>query len=350
MSEAKTVEPAETTETTTMPDVFDGDSVSSDPEWQAAMEGPETGGDEGVESAETVAEAPAEKPEAVEDKSEQEAGTAPAEAATEPEEASEDLVEEKKSSPQVPIQALHQEREKRQNLEKELLELKGQIANPPVPPVDRGAEVQKLMETQDLTQTEAEIRFDQEEIKQEQAEQKEFRANLEKQQAQQVEVQQVQSQYSAAASKFAEKQTDFNDAYDFALNAKAAQLRFEHPQATEAQINNAIFASEIQLAAASIKAGRDPAEVVYQYAQTFGYQAPNGDGGTAPAEKTDSNKAELKLRNINKGEAASRSASGGASGDTGEGLTFDSLKNKSGKEFDQGWNELVPSNDDIFNT
>ena len=346
MSETETAEKAAT------PDVFDGDSVSSDPEWQTAMDGGEA--DEG-EATETGAESATEQSEATEAETGQEdkgAAVETAETAEKPAEGEAAESEEQKPSPQVPIQALHQERDKRQALERQLAELKSQveeITKPPAPVIDRDTEVRKLMESGELTEVEAEIRFDQEQIKQEQAEAKEFRKIQQEQQAKQNEINTVQAQYSTAATKFAEKQTDFNDAYNFALNARATQLRFEHPDATDAQINNSIYISEINLAASAIKAGKDPAETVYEYAKTFGYQGPKGDDNGAAGKNSGETDAEKKLLNIQKGEEASRSASSGGAGDTGDGLTFDSLKNKKGKEFDQGWNELVPRNNDIFN-
>ena len=352
MSETKT------TENAAAPDIFDGENVSGDPDWQAAMDGDEAG--EG-EAAKTGEEGATEQSGVDSEADKTETGQAAkpaaetAETAEKPAGEESGEAEKQKPSPQVPIQALHEEREKRQGLERQLAELKGrfeEFSKPPsAPQLDREAEVQKLMESGELNHTEAEIRLDQERINQELAEQKEFRANLENEKTRQSEIQIVQAEYSSAAVKFTEKQSDFNDAYNYALNARATQLRFEHPDATEAQINNSIYMSEINLAAAAIKAGKDPAETVYEYAKTFGYQAPKGEGDGASKENgkgAGETEAEKKLLNIQKGDEASRSASGGSSGDTGEGLTFDSLKNKKGKEFDSGWDELVPRQDSIF--
>ena len=59
-----------------------------------------------------------------------------------------------------------------------------------------------MMESEELTRTEAEMRFDQRQIKQEQAEAKEYRENQQKRDKETQELQAVHAEYSASTVKF----------------------------------------------------------------------------------------------------------------------------------------------------
>jgi len=66
-----------------------------------------------------------------------------------------------------------------------------------------------------------------------------------------------------------------------------------YPQATEQQIRQQVGSEEIAIAAHVLQQGGNPAQWIYQYAQTVGYQkpAPSTQQQTKPAAKPDKDAA-----------------------------------------------------------
>lgn len=82
--------------------------------------------------------------------------------------------------------------------------------------------------------------------------------------------------YASSAREFATKTPDFKDAYEFAITSRGKQLAALGYDV--ASINETIRNEEMNLAAQALQNGRNPAEVIYEFAKSYGYQ------GKAPVQ------------------------------------------------------------------
>ena len=341
--------------------VFDDGTSVSDSDFEAQIQeaaekrdGEEDGGEsEGTTPADTQAE-PAPEPESAGALTAKPADQAPTETETPAK------PEDKRQM--VPVAALQEQREKRQEerdqrmlaegrlkVLQEQIEARKTAPATVAPPPDPETVIAGLMDTERLTRIEAEQRVEITALKAKTTEFDKFREEQVQQAKQQTLIAEVQSTYETAASAFTATNPDFMDAYQHGVNSRAKELRLRFPQATEAQISQQVTRDDLTLAAEAIKDGRNPAEVAYQYAtEVYGYVPGVGPGGAAGgAVKEELTPGQKKLANVAGGQEAAKSASNG-SGAAAEELTFESLRGKGIKEFQEGFDRLVPSNNDIF--
>ena len=125
---------------------------------------------------------------------------------------------------------------------------------------------------------------------------------------------------NADEARFVQQKPDYVDAKRFLANARYKQLEllgYSGPQ-----IAQQLDAEERAAAAAALKTGKSPAEFMYGYAQTFGYQpkAP-GAGGQAQQPAAGGQGGAQRIQQINNGQraAASLSGSGATPGGAGGG-------------------------------
>lgn len=76
----------------------------------------------------------------------------------------------------------------------------------------------------------------------------------------------------AREAEFVAKQADYIEALAHVREVRVQQLKMLAPDATDQQIVQQINAEEQNAAMQLIRAGRNPAEVIYGYAKTIGYQ------------------------------------------------------------------------------
>jgi hypothetical protein len=94
-------------------------------------------------------------------------------------------------------------------------------------------------------------------------------------------------QVDSAQQEFASKTADYQDALNHVRTARYEQLKVLAPGADEAAIVRQIQMEELTFAKSMLDAQRNPAEAIYQYARTLGYQpkqaaAAAGSAGAAP--------------------------------------------------------------------
>lgn len=202
----------------------------------------------------------------------------------------------------VPLAALHEERNRRKDFEKQvrerdiaiaryeerfkLVEEQGKKAAPE--PVDRNADpFAYINQVGDKTES---------------IEQKLNR--METQERQRGEQQHVLSLYSNSVSAFKATAPDFDEAYQSAVTSRQRVYELVgHPNpAAAAQ------ADEFQLVTAALQQGKNPAEVIYEIAKAQGWQPK--------AKEPAKGEAAAKLDTIEKGQAANKSlqSAGGAGG------------------------------------
>ena len=203
----------------------------------------------------------------------------------------------------IPIGALHEERERRKELQEELRNTRDRMARmealygqlhqqqqrpaTPLPAFDQDPVAHLKGATETLDQRLS--KFEQETTK---------RAE---QDVQQVNQRQLLEKYAADVRVFHVKQPDFQDAYNFLANAIDQDLQargYDDP----VERANVLEFEEGMLVGRAFKAGRSPAESIYNYAKTRGY-APAGDDN--------------KLERIEKGQRAAKTLAG--PGSKGEG-------------------------------
>jgi hypothetical protein len=131
--------------------------------------------------------------------------------------------------------------------------------------------------------------------------------------------------YRADANKFEQANPDYRKAYDFVLAARASELLaigYDNPndptftpqqqqQAAQA-LHGALMADEEAIAQLAFSKGKSPAEILYGLAKQRGYKA-----AAAEAPKADTGKGAEKLETIERGQAAHKSLAnaGGSAGD-----------------------------------
>jgi len=130
----------------------------------------------------------------------------------------------------------------------------------------------------------------------------------------------VLSQYAESVKNYSKTATDFNKAYDFAVQARDAELQalgVDDP----GERNYRIQYEEGQAIAYAMSKGRDPAEAVYNYAKAKGWK-------TAADEN--------KLARLQQGQQHAKSLTPSKVAGDDE-LTLQKLADLDGDEFDQAW-------------
>ncbi len=224
----------------------------------------------------------------------------------------------------VPHAALHEERLRRQALEKELAELRAGRQPEPEQPAEIDPEADPI------------------------AALKEVRAHIAKQREeteQQNQLRAFDSRVQAHEQDFAAATPDYGDAVAFLREARATQIK----AAAEAlgkvitpQDIGAILLHEARTTShEALTNGRNPGEVFYTLAKTFGYTgkkaadpAPTPQPEPTPAPQVlPTKEAEATIDRITRGQRASSKVGGGEAPDGGE-ITLESLAKLDGAAFD----------------
>lgn len=249
-------------------------------------------------------------------------------AAAEPAQAPEPVKEEPKT---VPLAALHEERQRRQDLQRQVEQQRAADA----------AERQKMQERLDALAKRFEpaptpeptfnddpaafLKSKADATEQQLAEFKAWRQAQEQQAEQQAHMQRFDAQIIASEREFAPKAPDYTEAVAWLRNLRETELRdlygVENPAERARIINQDIAA----LAARALQANRNPAEQAYNLAKMRGWTAKAP--AAAPAAP-----APDKIDTIAKGQAAARTPSA-AAGVAPPSLTIESLAKMSEDDF-----------------
>lgn len=148
-------------------------------------------------------------------------------------------------------------------------------------------------------------------------------------------VAQITSAYMADAARFRTEQPDFNDAYQFLLSSRQAELSAVGYDAQTVQ--NAIRNDELNIVGFALQQGASPAETVYRLAQSRGYRqgVPNGKGngnGAVPANGGGNGQGEM--QRLQRAQDASTTLSRGGGSAGGVRLTLEAIDRMPNKEFE----------------
>lgn len=175
----------------------------------------------------------------------------------------------------------------------------------------------------------------------------ELQQNLSQQQQRQVadqEFTQFVSAVKAQKIEFAKTQTDFDSAYQHLRGVRAADLR--DMGLDNRQVEEALLRDEIALSLRAQQEGKNAAQVIYNMAKRYGYQARAAAPAPAPAP---AQKIEQLAKGVSAADDVPRAGLGGE-------LTLDSLKDAGDADLnklvqnDQLWNRIVGNDaDTLFN-
>lgn len=236
----------------------------------------------------------------------------------------------------VPHQALHAEREEHKKTRAALEEERRQRAADMARLEERLRIIQGVNQPQEQPATEPDIPDPNKDPigflnwQREQAlKAREQGKQTEAQRAQETERQRFTSDYVAAIHDYGGKQADFKDAYDFAMQSRAAELRLFG--ATEEQVRQQLENDELSLAWAAVQSGVHPGERIMEFAKSRGWakKAPAPDPAAA-------------VERIAAGQKAGKSLSQVGGAPAGGEMTAEALLKMSNEEF-FAWTEKNPA-------
>lgn len=243
----------------------------------------------------------------------------------EQEEIKEELKEatkEVEDTPKVPLAALHEERQRRKELQAQALEDRERIRKME----ERFAQLVEKMQPQAPSYEEdpiEHVRSNQEKLTQQLAEQKQSLDQQKQAQAIEAQKQEVISRYQQYATIFAKETPDFNEAYNHLLSVRAQELKALG--CPDNQIGDILAQEEIGIALKSFDDEVNPAQRIYELAKLRGYRKEA--------------KTQEKLDQVSKGQQANRSLSG-VKGQGKDELSLEALADMSDAEFDQTWDKF----------
>jgi len=226
-------------------------------------------------------------------------------------------VEERPVQKQVPLEALREEREKRQALERRLAELEYRLQQPVQEP-----EPDKIPDVNEDPL--AAIEYTARELQAMKAQQRE-----------QAERTQLVTAAQMATAEYAKNVPDYKDAYSHVLNARRVQHQLagvpDHLMA------DALARDEMEIINTAWRLNRNPGELVYEYARTYGYSGqrnePAEDAPVAAPRPQTTVESEAKKASaattLVRGRAPSRE------------LVPEDLVNLKGAAFDAGWGKVM---------
>ncbi len=247
----------------------------------------------------------------------------------------------------VPVQALHEERTRRQALEAQNAEINTRyvraeerlkVLNELLQPEATAAEKDKT----ELIDPEKDIFGAFKQLSERHKALEERLSSQAKKSEEQTEEQQTQRSYENDARRFMAATNDFVDAYKHLMSGRGKELE-ALGIADQTERLRIMVAEEKQIATAAIKSGRSPAEAIYNLAKIRGFTgkaaSPSAAAPAAPAVNSD---AQAKMASLEAGKAASLSLGGvGSSGNTQ--LTMESLADMDESEFARVVSKLSPA-------
>lgn len=231
----------------------------------------------------------------------------------------------------VPLKALQEERQKRAEYERQLVEAQRQMAEmqgyfaamqqqgQPQP------QQEQFQEPDPETDPIGALKYARDQLRQ-----------MQEMTAQQQYAQQLNAVAYQAATQYAQQVPDYRDAYSYAIQSRAQELAaLGTPQDA---IPSILQREEMTLVDTAVRNGRNPAEAIYHFAKARGFQGKQA----APAAQPVAQPSNPALQQAKQAVAAS-AAAGGAPAAKGE-LSVAEIANLKGAAFDQAWNKLFGGN------
>jgi hypothetical protein len=223
----------------------------------------------------------------------------------------------------VPLAALHQERQRRQEQDRKLAILEDRLSR-----LQEGLTPKEQEEVLDVNENPIEyFQRENQKLKEQLEEINSFREQSVQQTQQHQQMQQFKTAYASAAQEYAKQQTDFSDAYKFVVESRMTELQtlgYDQQQAAIiAQNDEAAFVSK------AFQDGVNPAERVYQLALTRGYK-----------KQGNTQKPDVDLETIEKGVKDSKSVNAMA-GSPSKPMTLESLAEMDDEEFEKNFYKIL---------
>jgi hypothetical protein len=247
----------------------------------------------------------------------------------EPEKAEEPAKEPEKEEDKrtVPLAALHEERDKRKELQgqmdrfkQDFVDLKESLKpkEPEPEPIDYnvdpiGATKQKLEALEKVTE-------------------ETHKTNQEMQQFQ--EQQRIATSIKQHEDAFKAQTPDYDDAFNHIINLRTNELKIMGYN--DQQIADTIAQGAFGIGVSALQQGKNPAQVLYEMAKNYGYKTPE-----AEPEKKDTT-AEKTIEELEKGQEATKKVGAGEAPKEGE-LTLAEIMKLDGDEFDKAWDKYQKS-------
>lgn len=235
----------------------------------------------------------------------------------------------------VPHAALHEERIRRQAAERELADLRAGRSAPEVEkpaPIDPDTDpIAALKEIRDYQQKQRE----------------EGERNN--------QIRAFDQRVQAHEKDFSDATPDYGDAVTFLREARAKQIIAGYEavgqQITQAQLGAMLLHEARTTSNGALENGRNPGEVFYTLAKSFGYAPKGADSVVIPSPVTPvtpeiipavlpTREASEKIARLTKGHAAGNKTGGGEAPTSGE-VTLESLANLEGAAFDAAFTKFT---------
>lgn len=206
----------------------------------------------------------------------------------------------------VPYEALHEERVRRQELNRELADSKKQIST-----LEQNFQrvLQKINQAEEKQIPKYEddpleaLRYENNKLKEQVGHISEKDQKREEEYRNQIAEQQFLNKYREDSFQFADQTKDYKDAYKFIVKSKLDEFR--EAGYTQQEANELLNNDEIGIAIKAYKDGVNPAERIYKLAKARGYQPANN----ITTEQEFAKKPESKMERLQKGIEQSASLS-----------------------------------------
>lgn len=242
--------------------------------------------------------------------------------------------------------AMHEERERRKEIQKEL-ENQRKLAEDAIQRTKRIEDTwQQLVQRANQPQPPnfdedplGALQFENQRIKQELENQKKYNEDRAQYEQQQQQFNNFKNDYLQICNEFAKQNSDFWDAYNYVDQNRRSELQLA--RYNQKDINRLVYEDELAIVANAINNGHNPAEVIYSIAKARGYQAKQTvqKNNEQKTQEDTAKHNEQKLENIAKGMQESKSLSN----TTGQTPTGDFTIDQLSKMTDDELNEFLAS-------
>lgn len=250
----------------------------------------------------------------------------------------------------VPHQALHEERMRRQERDREVRELQEKFQS--LASLKDELEEMRRESQQRTKKEDFESKFNEDPIEALRLQQEEIRNKIaeyegkieqdqhltEEQRQQQQQFAELQKQVREMTLEFEEQNPDYSQAFTHYLQSRTSELQ-AIGVTDPVEIQQALDQELVALSYNAMQRKTNPAEWVYNLAKAKGYTKP---AENAPQPEPDPQKGDdmqKAMDRLQKGAEAAESLSGGAGPDSG-GLSLADIENMSDEEFDKLWAEM----------
>lgn len=225
----------------------------------------------------------------------------------------------------VPHAALHEERQRRQALERELAELRRTPQAPAATTPVRPAAEQEIDENADPLGAIGQVK---KALREEREQRERERKAFEDEQAGRRAMDELGRRVGERVNAYAAEHPEYPDQVKFLRNFRADQLK--HLGMDDQSILRQIYQEEMSIGAMAVERDMDPGEIVAKLAQQAGWKAPKQEGAPATA-------AEEALDRLNRGRRIAKSPSAAGGGAPAAEMSLEDIAKLDGAAFDKAF-------------